>query len=268
MKRVAYFLFLSSTVLGLDTKPWFGNAWELEGQGAFTYSRYPKVDQALVPLAHPSNDQLLAFNLGLSTNSSSSFDGEVEFTNTPRLPWSTRSVAVQWRKLFWDDVLGDFLSVATGTVVRFVPTRALTDVSTPYHSNCNFEVNLAIGKEWACEAMWRYRMSGYFGLGMANRGFPWTRLRLFWEKNREDQQQIQLFGDAYFGFGPKREVNIKHFHGYAQIHHQSVDLGISYRYLWPIWGSISLEGGYRILAHSFPEHLFFVTASYRLPFSF
>jgi hypothetical protein len=151
--------------------------------------------------------------------------------------------------------------------MRGAPHASLRDISCPYHSYANFELNSAIGKEWEQWDKWIARTYGLVGVGMASRGFPWIRTLLVGEGNYQDRFQGQFFVLGYFGTGDRRKVNINHFNGYAFIKHRSIDLGVNLRYLFDLWGSISLEYMYRVYARSYPEHVNSIMISYRLPFS-
>jgi hypothetical protein len=265
-------IFLGSACLieqgwPLHTKPWLGNVYEFEWDGAFTYSRYHKVQDASVQLKHASNDKLYAWDLGFTASDSMDIQAEVEFADTPRQCFSWRSVALQGRYLWLNDVEGDSCSVITGFNIREVNRRSVRDVSSPYHYYLNFELNTAIGKEWSNDNSWTMRTYGFGALGTANRGSPWLKAMGVWEANVRDTHRFLLDIEGYFGCGDKKHVDVDHFHGWARVHHQSIDLAIGYAYHMQIWGTWGLRYAHRIFAKSFPEHVNFITLFYRLPFS-
>jgi hypothetical protein len=272
-KIFLFFLLFPLASHALLIKPWFSEVLEFELDTSYTYSRYRHVQDSVQPLKHASNDHLVAFDLslvpvlGLAAEANWCYDIEVELADTPRQSFGFRSAAAQVRYLWLDDVVGDFASITTGLNIRGVSHTSLRDVSCPYHYYGNIELNAAIGKEWDRMQFWVARTFAFLGIGTAYRGYPWIRAHFAVEGDHQDRYQYQVFGRGYFGLGHQNKVNIDHFHGYEFIRHQSIDIGASFRYLFELWGSLSLEYAYRVYAHSFPEHVNFVTICYRLPFS-
>jgi hypothetical protein len=252
----------------LEVEPWLDVLGQFHFEAAYAYSRYNKVQGAHPGLKHPSNDQLLAFDLGVVPWPNWDADIDMEFAQTPRLAWGFRSVGGQVRYQWLDDIIGDPVSLTTGLNLRYASWRALSDVSCPYHSTWNAEFNASVGKEWEQMAYWVTRVFAFGGVGIANHGSPWLRGIAAVQANQKDKHQYTVFAAGYFGFGRRQDIDIRHFHGYGSIHHQSVDLGIGYRYSFGIWGSLSLEYAYRVYAHAFPAHVNWFAISYRLPFSF
>ena len=262
------FFMLSRLGYALYDKPWFGDVYASDWQSAFTYSRYRKVADAAVQLQHPSNDKLLSLDLGFVPSAFWDVEAEIEFAATPRQKFNWRSIALQGRYRWLDDINGDSCSLVSGFSVRQVSGHSLRDVSCPYHSNINFELTNAVGKEWSKEGLWMMRTYGLAGLGIANHGSAWLRMLGGWEINHNDSHRLMLGIESYFGFGNIRHIDVNHFHGYAQVHHQSIDLTAGYAYHMRIWGSLGVNYTYRPFAKSFPEHVNFVTLFYHLPFSF
>jgi hypothetical protein len=267
MKILIVFLCLFSSLGALQRKPWLSPIWEFELDTSYTFSRYHHFSEAKKQIERPANDQLFYVDLGVAPAADWSVDVDFEVADSPRRPFGFQSVAAQYRKLLLDDVIGDPISLTTGISCREVFSKSVKDVNSPYHSYVNVELNASMGKEWEDPPYWRMRSYLFTALGMANRGAPWVRLYAAWEHNQKDEQQWKLFAEGYVGFGHVHEVNIDHFHGYASIHHRSIDVGIAYRYLFLLWGSLSIEYAHRVYARSFPAHVNFFTVRYRLPFS-
>jgi hypothetical protein len=271
IKRCAC-IFLSITCLveqgwTLYTKPWLGDVYEFQLDAAFTYDRYRKVQGASDQLKHPSNDKLYALDLGFTASDSIDFQAELEFAATPRQSFGWRSFALQGRYLWLNDVEGDPCSIITALNVREVSGHSVRDVSSPYHYYFNAELNTSIGKEWSSDGLWTMRTYGLTAIGMANRGSPWLKGTGVFETNILDTHRFLFDVESYFGLGSKKHIDVDHFHGWARVHHQSIDLGVAYAYHMQIWGTVGLKYAYRIFAKSFPEHVYFVTLFYRLPFS-
>jgi hypothetical protein len=261
------FLWIPLTLFGLDREPWFCNLWEFTFTPTYTYSRYPKVQNGVPHKQHPSNDHLLGFDLAVAPSPSWQFDVEVEFADTPRQSMGFRSGAFQARYLWLDDLLGDPVSLTFGAVGRQVSGRSLKDVSCPYHSNFNFEINTVLGREWDQEFAWRIRVFGGGALGIGNRGLPWASAFGTVEGQIKQAHRLGLFCDGSAGFGSRTDVLIDRFNGYAFIKHRNIDVGLKYTYAFEIWGHLSFTYTRRVYARSFPEQVNFFTVSYMLPFS-
>jgi len=255
-------------LLALQTKPWLGNPYEFDFESAFTYSRYRKVEGASKQLKSPSNDYDLFFDLGFTPRYNIDVRAEFELAETPRQNFNWRSAALQARYQWLNDIAGDPISLTTGVNFRAVPHHSLKDVSCPYASYANYELTLSLGKEWSKEGEWTMRTYGYATVGMANHGFPWMHDIVTWQFNWQDTHALFLFTVGDFGFGHQQHVNVHRFNGWGEFLHQSIDLGLAYRYRINIWGTLTVSYAYRLFAHNFPQRVNFFTLTYHLPFSF
>src|SRR5579872_459593 len=180
MKRVAALSVLSFTLpfcslMAFEEIPWFGIPLEAYLNVRYTYAEYNKVQNAHPPLRNPSRSHLICTGLDFVASPVLDAGVEIEVTHTPKLDWAVRSMAVQGRYLWLDDIVGDPITFNTGVIFRWVPPHSLTDISTPYHARYNTEVNAAIGKEWGGWKRYLYRSYGFLGIGMAETGYPWLR---------------------------------------------------------------------------------------------
>lgn len=252
-----------------EAKPWFDELLEFRLDSAYTYSVYSHVQGAHPPLQHTSNDQLLRFDLAVSPLEFLQAQAEIEFADTPRFAWGMRSTGAQLRRQFFDDITGDPFSLTSGLSVRYVPTRALSDVSTPYHAPWDFALTTSIGKEWSNGGPYfSFRTFGQIVIGMGNRGSPWLDFLAFFQTNHNDAHRLNVIAASSIGLGGQRTIDIDHFGGYARIQHRNIDLGVGYHYHFNVWGELGIDYTYRVYAHLFPERVNFLTASYSLPFSF
>ncbi len=255
-------------LLAFEEKPWLGDFLEFFLDSSFSYYRFRHVQGAIQQPSIPSNNYLFSLDLGLCP-----FDGweaaiEAELAKTPRQKFGRRSVGIQVRTRWMNDIMGDPLSVTTGLSIRQVSSQSVHDISSPYAAPWNFEAHTAFGKEWSQGAFWYMRWYGMAALGQGSRGSPWTRGRLAFEMNRENHHQIELFADGYWGFGRRRDVDINRFDGWGKYDHSSADLGFSYRYVTNIWGYFWIEYAHRVYARSYPESQNSIQIGYHLPFSF
>lgn len=262
------FLAASSTaLLAFEEKPWLGEFLEFYFDPSYTYTRFRDVQNAVKQPSHASNNQVLAVDLGLCPLDGWDAAAEFELAHTPRQTWGRRSVGIQVRKRFLDDVMGDRVSLTAGGTVRQVAGRSVRDISSPYAAPWNFEAHTAVGQEWSQGASWYMRWFGVGALGMGNRGSPWLRARGVFEMNRENRHQGIFFATGYWGFGHRKKVDVDAFTGWGKINHSSVDLGVGYRYVTDVWGYFFLEYAYRVFARSYPERQNSIQVGYHLPFS-
>lgn len=266
-KLVTGFLLLSSSASALETQPWLGNKYEFDFETAFIYSRWRTVEGAATQLGGVSNNYDLFLDLGFTPEANCDFRAELEFADTRQMNFNWRSVAIQGRYQWLDDISGDVVSLTTGLNLRGVPDRALRDVACPYASNANLEFTASVGKEWSTDGAWKMRTYGYATIGMANKGYPWTHEMAVFQYNWKNTHALFLYALGYFGFGNEQHVHVHHFDGWGNVQHQSIDLGFTYRYKFNVWGTLSLFYAYRVFAHNYPEHVNFVGVAYRIPFS-
>lgn len=262
------FLFLASSIFCLDRAPWFGDVYEFHFLSKYTYSFYSKVNKAIIPLDKTINDHFLHLNLCFAPSLQWSIDSDLEFNADPRQDFGFCSVAFQGRYLFKDDIIGDPISICLGANFRVISPESLRDVSILYHSNIDFEVNLALGKEFSKSEFWRFRFWLYGSGGIANKGSPWIRGEFAMEGNIREKKKWALFLQAMRGYGEEQHINIYDFHGYATVRETNIDLGFRYGYRMGVWGTLSFEYKRRLLAESCPESVNFFTISYLLPFCF
>lgn len=261
-------LFFIISIFSLEQAPWFGDVYEFHFLSKYTYSRYSKVNGAIYPLDDTSNDNLLHFNLSFAPSLQWSIDSDLEFSGTPRQNFGFCSVAFQARYLLKDDIIGDPISLSIGSNFRVVSSESLKDVSILYHSNVDFEFNLALGKEFSKLDYWRFRFWLYGSGGIANKGSPWVRGEFYIEGNSHEKKKWALFVKAMHGYGKQETINIYDFHGYGTVRERNIDIGFRYGYRLNVWGTLSFEYKRRVLARRCPENENFFSLCYLLPFSF
>lgn len=261
------FLMMSSICSGLETRPWFGDAYAFNFQGAWSYSRFHRVEGASRQPSAPVNDRRILLDLGVTAPQNFDVQAEAEFAKTNRVNWALRSGAVQARLGLLDDIQGDPVSLMVGVILRGAPRHFLRDVSTPYAAEFNAELTCAVGKEWSDGTTWTMRTFGLAAVGQANRGSPWTREIFVWEYNLNDVQCFTAFAEGNFGFGARRHVDVRHFNGWGHFQHRSIDLGLAWGYTISVWGTLTASYAHRVFAHSFPEHVNFFMLAWSVPFS-
>lgn len=269
MGKYVFFAAISSAsaLFSLEEKPWLGDVYSFGMQTECAYSRFRYIDHALVQPDYAYNNYLTNVGFSLTTQYDVELGVELEMARTPHELYGFRSSALGARYRLLDDIAGDFLSLVLGTEVRAVSGRAVRDVSSPYATYMNYEIFSSLGKEFTKDGDWKSR--GYLlgSLGIGNKGAPWNRFEGVLEGRFRKSQVVSLFGLAYLGYGLHKTVNISDFHGWGNIQHRSLDLGLSYRYIFSLWGEVALSYAYRVVAVSYPQNTQTVELRYFLPFS-
>lgn len=260
-------LTCTSALFALEEQPWFGDLLEFHFLGKYSYEWFDSVDGAKPALSEKFHSNLIDFNLDFSPSPVWSVDTELQFADTSKTSFHMRSLASGARFLWFDDIIGDPLSLTTGLSLRFTPTRALQDVSCPSHGQLDIELNASIGKEFDTSDTWRFRTWAFAALGHANRGSPWVRAATAFEMNVRDIHKWGIFLEAANGYGRHCDLNPNQFYGYGTIRSKTIDLHLRYGQRIGVWGTLRLEYVRRLLAKAAPEHFNGVTVSFLIPFS-
>lgn len=244
--------------------PWLGNAYELELRPSLIYQDYTWLSLGPHLKKYSSNDVFLNASL-IGTVPEGSLEVEATQARTRRQKGDLDQLKLTGRYPLLDDVAGDPISVTAGLSLIYALSYSLKDVSSFHHGRGESELFLSVGKETPLETMWGSRWWGVFGIGIADRGSPWLRFNLSYEKRLCDQHEMRFFAHSLWGLGQKR-LHLHHFHGYGPIQHQSIDLGLRYTYLLKYIGSVSVEYSYRVHAFNFPVYAHRVLAQFLYPF--
>lgn len=263
---VAGFLALPALCSALEVQPWFGDVFEFHFLSGYSFSWFNKVQGGRPQLQSPFHANVLDFGLEFCPSAEWSIDGDLQFASTTE-PFRFRSTAMQLRYLWFDDVVGDPVTFATGVSGRATSSKALHDVSCPSHAHADFELNFSLGKEFDASESWRWRVWGFGAVGHGNRGSPWVRAIAAAETNINDQHRWALYAIGSNGYGRHSHVDLDHFRGYAKIRQKSIDAGIRYGCKLGVWGTLRFDYQRRILAKACPQQTNTFIVSYLLPFS-
>ena len=266
MRSLSLLLF-PLAALGLEMQPWFGEVYQFHFLGSYAYSRFHSFANSSPHYDSLFQSNLLSFGLDFSPSPEWSVDGDIQFADTTQMAFNFRSVAVQARYLWLDDIVGDPISLVTGGSVRFTSSPSLHDVSCPSHANADFELNFSLGKELQASDSWLWRAWCFGAVGQANSGSPWVRGTAALEANIEDRHNASLFANGINGYGRHTHVDVDHFFGYAKVREKAIDVGLRYGYRTGVWGTVRFEYLRRVLAKSAPERVNTFIFSYLLPFS-
>jgi hypothetical protein len=270
VKRKALIFLLALLPFGafaLEVQPWFGDVYEFHFLGKYAYSYFDRVQNGIPQLTSQFNSHVAYLGLDFSPSPEWSLDCDLQFADTTKESFNFRSTAFQGRYLWYDDIVGDRLSFASGFNVRFTNNASLRDVSCPYHTNVDFEGNFSLGKEFDASESWRFRVWGFGAVGHGIRGSPWVRAILALESNIEDQHKFAFYAEGMNGYGRHTRVYINDFDGYAKIRQKSIDIGVRYGYRIGVWGTLRGEYIRRVLSKSCPQNVNAFLLSYMLPFS-
>lgn len=269
MKRViAALSALPALCSALEMQPWFCDVYEFHFVSSYAYSRFNTVQGARPQLREPFNANVVYLGLEFCPSPEWSIDSDFQVAATSAMPFNFRTMALQGRYLWADDIIGDPVSFATGFSTRVTNSRALRDISCPSYANVDFELNFSLGKEFDANETWRWRLWGFGAVGHGNRGSPWVRGQVMGEMNIYDIHYWSLYAYGTNGYGRHAHLDPFHFFGYARIREKSIDLGVRYGFRTGVWGILRFEYWRRVLAKAYPQNVNTMVISYLLPFSF
>ncbi len=265
---ITCFLFLcilGNTLIAIEYDPWYGSLYEVHVHGAFSADIYDSIAVKDGSFHRSSCDTF--YELGVSGVPEENYAVELDFiggkAKGKTIGWN--AILLTGRKKWFNDILGDPVSFSTGITVSQVFKPGLRNLSAYYHGGIQGEVHLSFGKEKSISEFWVSRFFCMLGCGVADIGYPWLRSQTVWSHNWWNNHQFQLFLNGLWGFGPK-SLHPGHFRGYGNIHHQSIDLGLSYRYLFDIGLNVELSYSYRCFAKNCPQNVNAIMCMFEYPF--
>lgn len=252
-----------------EFNPWFGNLFEANLRTSYIYQHYHQISSEDGSFSHSGNNHFLDISLEISPWPDWDAEVEITYADTSDHGFGFEKFTATGRYLFLDDIVCDPVTLAAGFSLSFVNHHFLHDFGIQEHGECELELHVAIGKEIPeCYAdTWAYHYWAALGIGQSNRGSPWIFSRAEWDINYCDRSEVGVYTYLLFGLGGRDIQDDEPFKGYADVQHQSIDLGAFYRYyLWDL-GAITLDYNYRPFAHNFPEHAHTVKATLLFVFS-
>lgn len=274
-KRVVYTcltsLFLSFTAAQATEKaPWFGNDNEFEWRNSLEHRYYDDVDTVQGAERRNGKESLLSLALGLATMGS--FHAEAELTayhlKADGLDAASRfdALTFQGRYLLMNDIVGEPFSIVAGADVSFVPSKSQREIGIVRHGNVELEGHLSIGREKSSGRTWDSRYWSSLALGVANRGSPWAKVHLAWEKNFSDEQSLLVFSDYRQGLGGRKLNQISEFTSYRSLDYAFADVGMKYAYQFAVMGELSASYAHRVYSQYTAKSVDTLSLSYFLPF--
>jgi hypothetical protein len=256
MNRFYLFLFLVPRfffqVQATQYQPWFGNEYEFELRGSAIYESYSHlaIDSKLKKY---SSDNV--FLHGSAANSVADFRLEVEVlqATTRKQHGDLDSIKLTGSRLWLDDVLGDNYSLLTGFSYIQAFGWSVNDLNSFHHGRYEGECFISLGKERSLCSYWISRWWGMAGIGIAEKGSPWLRLQVAYERSWKEIHCLRGFINILHGLG-KKNLCVVDFNGYGSIRHRSIDVGLRYEREIPFYGSVNIEYSYRVYANNFPAY--------------
>jgi hypothetical protein len=257
----------SYPLAALEKQPWLGDIFEFHFLGSYYYSRFNSFQDSIPPMHSTFQANVIDLGLDFSPSPVWSIDGDFQLADTTAQSFNFRTMALQARYLWADDIIGDPVSFVTGFSTRFTASHALKDISCPSHGNLDFELNFSLGKEFDASDLLRFRLWCFGAVGHANRGAPWVRAIVALESNYDEIHKWALYAEGINGYGRHVHVDIDHFDGYAKVREKAIDVAIRYGHRVGVWGTLRFEYIRRVLAKSAPSNVNTFMVSYLLPFS-
>ena len=270
MKKFFVLLLFPLFLFSLERTAWLGNPYQFLFKSEYDYDYYKKFSHAIDPLKETRHDNTLKAGLNFTLPKDTiDAEAEIEFAKTKEQNFSFRSLVLQTRYQFLNDINGDyFISLNAGINFRYTTEKSLKDISCPYHNNLDIEVFSCLGKEISSGKSWLYRVYtvGYYGI--ENKSNMWGKIRI---SNGFSYKEIHSFYcDLIFEqtFGKHHFVNIDHFFGYGRTHSTYLDLDLAYEIKLDIWGKLKFDYIYRVISKCRPERVSFFGFLYTWNFSF
>lgn len=268
MRRFSWLLLFPLWAAALEVQPWFGDVYEFHFLSAYAYSRFHQVQNSKPPFQGLFQSNVIYLGLDFSPSPVWSIDGDIQFADTTKMAFNFRTMGLQGRYLWMDDIIGDPVSLATGISARGTPSPALRDVSCPSFSHFDFELNFSLGKEFDASDSWLWRAWFFGAVGHGTRGSPWVRGVASIETNIEDQHKLALYAAGVNSYGRHTHIDVDDFFGYAKVREKAIDLGVRYGCSISVYGTLRVEYVRRVLAKSAPKNVNTFIISYLLPFCF
>lgn len=252
---LSFSIFLICSGLNaIEYSPWLGNVLEPNLRASAWLNSYQSVDTGHGVKRQAACDGFFDLDVSLAYRENIEFELEAVAAKTRTHCFGMDSVLFAGKYRFWNDIVGDPLTVTAGAVVSKVFKHALQDIAAFHHGGIQGEVYLSAGREFSCMQFWMSRVWGVVGFGIADLGSPWIRGDIAWEHNCWDRHQFKLFVDTLWGLG-HNNLHLHHFKGYGPVNHQSVDAGIRYSLGFDYGIFLRFEYAYRVYARNCPRHV-------------
>ncbi|MBS4163616.1 Uncharacterized protein PRO82_000919 [Candidatus Protochlamydia amoebophila] len=248
-----------------EDQPWLGNYLEFEWTSSLQFQCYKDLSCKSNSKTYLSRDIFLYTQLALAATPQLSLNLGAMAAWTNKQAGSIDHLEFNGRYIFLDDVIGDPVTLTLGINLIHAFPWSLRDPSSFHHGKNEGELFISMGKEWAEKDQWSSRLWAKVGFGSALNDSAWIRLKIAFAQRIRLYHEFEIFSRTLCGFG-RRSLNLRHFHGYGSIDHQSVDLGLRYTYLIDFIGNLSVEYAKRIYSQNFPSKANQIQLTFFYPF--
>jgi len=189
-------LFLLSSLTADPLVPWTG----IDKLPYVTfYGGYWNLGSLPQRTAHNVWIEGIDFSLALDRDLQIDFD--VEVAETDRQTFLYNTFDLSFSKLLMNDLIGDPFSLMLSFKMSNNGGDAVAEPALLHFGEWEWRAIVALGKEWTRFYDWWFRLSGYFSLGIANRGTPWLEEGFSFEQNFCGTQRYLLGIKALQAFG-------------------------------------------------------------------
>ena len=249
--------FLYSSFLGaLEHLPWFSIYKQIATQGTYLFQHSGVIEKTKLD----QDDSLISMNCSFSpsTRLCGSIEGTIGYNI--KKSFFLDEISILGQRLWYNDIIGDTFSFATGLNLRYHSKTSLENISTPHYSRLECEFISYLGKEITFRDTWTSRYWSNIALGCGSKGYPWLQTSLNAEKNFENNNFIKLFCNSGYGFA-KSKFNEETFDGFSSIKHRFVEIGAKYTHKFPVIGRLSAQYIYRPYGKNYPKncHIFIIS---------
>lgn len=263
--------------LATQYEPWFDNVLELQVRSGTIFQHYGHIRKNSTMVRKLDNVLTRNLSLAIAPLMYLNFEAEINLTRTHNHDFALEDTKFTGRYLIFDDVMGDPYSLTAGLSLTLPTYHFRHDISLFHSGPAEWEAHMALGKEYPCEDRWQTRWWALGGIGIANRGSPWLRADINWERNFCERHQFRLYAKSLWGLGDHTIQIDDSFPGYGSIRHQTIDVGGRYSYLlfFPCGylkfldlSRLEIEYAYRVYAQNAPATVHTVTLFLHARFSF
>lgn len=266
MRRLlTFFTLFFAQVVATDYQPWTKVDLELYPRIEYIYQHYNKIQSSLGSLYRTGNDHILGVGLyGCFSNYSLELEGAI--ARTRDLNCGLDQFKLTGKYQYLNDIVGDCISMTLGASLIAASRDAVEQYGLFHHAKLEGELFVSVGEERTCLNKWASRWWAVGGIGLGERGSPWTFAQIAWEKNVLFTWHWRLFADLLWGFGSRGIDFSRQFHGYGSIKHRSIDVGTGAYFSTLCQGDFFIEFKQRVWAHNYPSCAQIIELRYIYPF--
>lgn len=184
--------------------------------------------------------------------------------------FSYRTFEFQGRRLFLDDLIGDFVSLSAGISGKVASTSELSDLLQIEPSKLSTSLHITVGKEFLSSKNGFLHLYAVGLVGAGQAASSWVKGALHAEyvigSEDQDNQKISIYLCNGKGLGTKH-LKLDSNRPYAHSNWRYIDVGISYAYSLYGYGTLGASISKRIEARSCPRKAISAAITLTIPFA-